>query len=227
MKLRNIIKKYKVSLDFINKMRQKHKEDNEQINNLHDKINKLKKLLNFHFKAMVTELKYLTKIKLFKPKFLASLKKLNRHIKETEELVQNNNFDIETKERIYLYLNLLKNHYNNVTNKLSTLFLKHYQRHKRKFQLGLSEFNKVFRNYGFNPSYYKYHSQPINDFRKLMRILKFLKNQRNKKFINFLAMMMHSIYTQNNFEFLPMQISHNCASNILNFKTKNYKYHMY
>jgi hypothetical protein len=106
----------------------------KKLNDLKSKISNLNSTIQTHYKQMYSDSKYLEKLEMIKPSFLASLSHTNGKLFEVEKLIHDHIVKSDDKNQMVALIKDIRNTTYYSTNDLSRQFLEHYEKYKKLFK---------------------------------------------------------------------------------------------
>jgi hypothetical protein len=106
----------------------------KKLNDLKSKISNLNQTIQTHYKQMYLDSKYLEKLEMIKPSFLASLSHANGKLFEVEKLIHDHIVKSDDKNQMVALIKDIRNTTYYSTNDLSRQFLEHYEKYKKLFK---------------------------------------------------------------------------------------------
>lgn len=149
------------------------------INNLKKEIRNLRKSIKTHYNQMLSDSKYLKKLKMIKPGFLRSLTQTNSKLSIVQNLINKHIIESSDKQEMINLVNDIRNATHYSTNDLSKKFLDHYEKYKKVIKIDQTEYsqdkkdlNKLVVEYNQNIRYSKQLKREYNNINQIVQKLR-------------------------------------------------------
>ena len=167
----------------VEKLKAKYNDKIKEYRALNETITKLEKVMKQHYQQMESDSKYLLLLEKIKPSFLGTLQSFGKMSLDVKNTIVSNIVEGSDKEYMLRLLYDMTDKTNNSTSVISSEFIKHYEKYKKRFGVDKDEYDKEYKELiVFKEKYIsqrKLKNLLLKDYKNALNILKKLQINYN------------------------------------------------
>ena len=167
----------------VEKLKAKYNDKINEYRALNETITKLEKIMKQHYQQMESDSKYLLLLEKIKPLFLGTLQSFGKTALDVKNTIVSNIVEGGDKEYMLRILYEMTEKTNNSTSVLSSEFIKHYEKYKKRVGVDKDEYDKEYKELiVFKEKYIsqrKLKNLLLKDYKNALNILKKLQINYN------------------------------------------------
>ena len=167
----------------VEKLKAKYNDKINEYRALNETITKLVKVMKQHYQQMESDSKYLLLLEKIKPSFLSTLQSFGKTALDVKNTIVSNIIEGGDKEYMLRILYDMTDKTNNSTSVLSSEFIKHYEKYKKRVGVDKDEYDKEYKELSIFKEKYisqrKLKNLLLKDYKNALNILKKLQINYN------------------------------------------------
>ena len=167
----------------VEKLKAKYNDKINEYRALNETITKLEKVMKQHYQQMESDSKYLLLLEKIKPSFLSTLQSFGKTALDVKNTIVSNIIEGGDKEYMLRILYDMTDKTNNSTSVLSSEFIKHYEKYKKRVGVDKDEYDKEYKELSIFKEKYisqrKLKNLLLKDYKNALNILKKLQINYN------------------------------------------------
>jgi hypothetical protein len=167
----------------VEKLKAKYNDKIKEYRALNETITKLEKVMKQHYQQMESDSKYLLLLEKIKPSFLGTLQSFGKMSLDVKNTIVSNIVEGSDKEYMLRLLYDMTDKTNNSTSVISSEFIKHYEKYKKRVGVDKDEYDKEYKELlVFKEKYIsqrKLKNLLLKDYKNALNILKKLQINYN------------------------------------------------
>jgi len=164
----------------VEKLKTKYENKIKEYRKLNETISKLEKSMKKHYEQMESDSQYLRLLEKIKPSFMGTLQSFGKIALDFKNIISNNIIEGGDKELMLRILYEMTEPAKNTTSRLSSEFIKHYEKYKRRVGIDKDEYDKEYNELKIFRDKYKNERKIKNilmkDYKNALTILNKLQN---------------------------------------------------
>jgi hypothetical protein len=167
----------------VEKLKAKYNDKIKEYRALNETITKLEKVMMQHYQQMESDSKYLLLLEKIKPSFLGTLQSFGKMSLDVKNTIVSNIVEGGDKEYMLRLLYDMTDKTNNSTSVISSEFIKHYEKYKKRVGVDKDEYDKEYKELLIFKEKYisqrKLKNLLLKDYKNALNILKKLQINYN------------------------------------------------